>query len=124
MITLLFLATSSPGVAGEDVRFSKDVLPTLKRHCIICHMPGSAQGELELHPKQAHENLVGVASKQAPLDLVSPGAPEKSYLFLKLTGAHEEAGGWGEKMPFDAAPLKETQIEAVRAWIAAGAKDN
>lgn len=87
-------------------------------------MPGSAQGELELHPKKAREKLVGVASKQAPLNLIEPGEPEKSYFFLKLIGGYEEAGGWGEIMPFDAAPLKEKQIEAVRDWIAAGAKDN
>ena len=118
------MAAACASVAGEEASFSSDVLPVLKRQCIICHMPGSAQGEFELHPKKARGQLVSVKSTQAPLNLVEPGAPEKSYLFLKLVGGFEEAGGWGDIMPFDAAPLKEQQIEAIRAWIAGGAKDN
>jgi len=112
-----------PAVAAEPVSFEKDVQPLLTRHCVVCHLPGDAQGDHVLYP-DARKNIVNVPSVQSPLLLVEPGEPEKSYFFLKLTGEHLEAGGSGEIMPFPHGPLAPEEISAVRQWIEQGAGNN
>jgi mono/diheme cytochrome c family protein len=119
MASLLVLAS---GAAATGVSFQQDVLPILNKHCVMCHVPGGAQGELELYP-DPWTSMVGVPSVQASLVLVEPGSPEQSYLFIKLLGAQHTVGGSGEQMPFPL-PLEAGQIDLIRAWIEQGAPDN
>jgi hypothetical protein len=68
-----------------------------------------------------HGSLVGVPSREAPdLVRVAPGDPDASYLLQKLTSATPRDG---ERMPPDQ-PLASNKIEAIRAWIAAGAPND
>jgi hypothetical protein len=53
--------------------------------------------------------------------LVVPGKPEESYLYEKLTSSKPAEG---DQMPDSSAPLSAAKLEAVRAWIAAGAKND
>jgi uncharacterized membrane protein len=108
--------------AADEVSFAADVAPLLKSRCVMCHMPGAAQGGLALHPKGGYANLVDVKSTESPLPRVSPGKPEESYLYRKITGTQAQAGGGGERMPFGDAGLTAEEIERVRRWIEAGAK--
>jgi hypothetical protein len=112
-----------PKATAGDVSFADDVLPVLNRHCVICHMPGSEQGDLSLYP-DAHSSMVGVPSSQSPLSLVVPGSVENSYLFRKLVGTQEAAGGTGASMPFQSPLLEASQIELVRRWIERGAQND
>lgn len=122
-LSLLILLTSPAiGARADDLSFAGQILPLLKSRCLVCHIPGGESGGLSLHPTSAYENLVGVKSTQSPLPRVSPGKPEESYLFLKLTGEHLRAGGTGERQPFGEAPLSAEDIDLVRRWIATGAK--
>lgn len=105
------------------VSFEKDVQPILTKHCVVCHLPGGAQGDHSLYP-DAWKNTVNVPSVQSPLLLVEPGKPDASYFFLKLTGKHLAAGGSGEIMPFPHGPLDPAEIDAVRGWIEQGALRN
>jgi hypothetical protein len=116
------LAGVATGARADEPSFAGQVLPLLKSRCLVCHMPGVESGGLSLHPKSAYGNLVGVKSTDSTLLRVAPGKPDESYLFLKLTGEHQRAGGTGERMPFGEAPLPAGDIELVRTWIETGAK--
>jgi hypothetical protein len=50
---------------------------------------------------------------------VLPGKPDSSFLMIKLTGPGE---GEGERMPYQNSSLNQGAIDAVRTWIANGAK--
>ena len=116
------LGSLALNAAANEVNFGADIVPLLKSRCVMCHLPGSEQGGLALHPKGGYANLVEVKSTQSPLPRVSPGNPDASYLYRKLIGTHAEAGGSGERMPFGDASLTAAEIERVRLWIEAGAK--
>lgn len=107
---------------ADDVSFKTDIVPLLKSRCVMCHLPGAEQAGLALHPKGGYANLVDVKSTQSPLVRVSPGKPEDSYLYRKLTGTHSQAGGSGERMPFGESRLTAEEIDRVRRWIEGGAK--
>lgn len=119
---VVLCASLAMDAAAEDVGFRADIVPLLKSRCVMCHLPGAEQGGLALHPKGAYANLIDVKSTQSPLVLVSPGNPENSYLYRKLTGTHLQAGGSGERMPFGDASLSEEDLDRVRRWIEGGAK--
>jgi hypothetical protein len=119
--TALLLAAA--GAGAEPVSFKDDVVPLLTTRCVVCHVEGADQAHLSLYP-DAWVQLVGVASTESPLKRVEPGAPAKSYLYLKLLGTQAEAGGSGARMPFQQDPLAPADIEVVRKWIEQGAKQN
>lgn len=119
----LLAALASTAAADGEARFGRDVLPILNRACIACHLEGGELGGLVLYP-DPWPRLVGVPSAESPLKLVEPGDPAKSYLYAKLEGSHEAAGGSGLRMPPQAPPLAATDMETLRQWIAAGAKDD
>lgn len=119
---LALVLTTLPAVAADEVSFERDVLPVLTSQCVMCHLPGAALGGLSLYP-DARASLVGVPSTQSPLKLVEPGAPERSYLLVKMIGTQDEAGGSGQVMPTSGV-LAAAEIEFVRLWIEQGAKGN
>ena len=116
------LADSAPTSLAKAT-LSQDVAPILTQRCVMCHIAGAAQGGLDLYTN-LWGAIVNVKSTQSALNLVEPGDPDKSYLYLKLTGAQLSAGGSGEQMPFQAGQLDAGQLELIRAWIAQGAPNN
>jgi hypothetical protein len=88
----------------------------------LCH--GAAnQGDLDLTPLNAFDNLVGVTSKGSSLALVEPGNPSLSYLYHKLS-AKTFPGSYaigGVPMPSAGAGISPGQLEVIRLWIEAGA---
>jgi hypothetical protein len=110
------------GMTGK-VSFENDVLPILNSYCVMCHLPGGAQGELSLYP-DAWSEMVGIESKQSPLLQVEPGSPDRSYLYIKLIDTGESVGGSGQLMPVQQPPLEQDQIETIRLWIEQGAEQN
>ena len=121
MLALAVALAPGTGLTDES-SFRKDVLPVLNSQCVMCHLPGAESGGLSLHPDPL-ANLVGIASHQSSLKLIEPGAPDKSYMYLKLTNAQESVGGSGLQMP-PTHRLEDTQLEAIRRWIEQGAKPN
>jgi mono/diheme cytochrome c family protein len=90
-----------------------------------CHSGTSPARGLNLEAGQAYGNIVGVPSLGVPsMNLIEPGDPTQSYLFLKHTGA---AGISGSRMPltnptfFDANP---DLLDLEEDWIQQGALDN
>jgi hypothetical protein len=96
--------------------------------CNACHAnPANDVGNGNLHmgPEKevAYQALVGKVSSstrcmQRPL--VVPMQPAMSLLMIKLSPNPP----CGSRMPIGGTPFTETQLEMVRSWIAAGAKNN
>jgi hypothetical protein len=106
------------------VSFTVNVLPILTRNCarIGCHLGSSAAEGLNLAANQAYDNLVSVeSSENSDLKLIEPGDPANSYLFLKIT---DDPNISGRRMPLTGSPLSAADIETIRQWIEAGAKND
>jgi hypothetical protein len=85
-----------------------------------CHGGTSPQEGMSLVAPAAAA-IIGVASTEVPaLMRVAPGDPDASYLLQKIERAMPAVG---VRMPPDQ-PLTPNKIEAIRAWIAAGAQDD
>lgn len=74
-----------------------------------------------LSADQAWGNLVNALSSAPGLSLVTPGEPERSYLYIKLTGSPAMMGGL---MPRGRGALSAADLAVVRAWIARGAPND
>jgi hypothetical protein len=95
--------------------FSQDILPIFQQGCnlgIRCHAEAVGQSELKL---EGYATLMkGGRSGRA----IVPGDPGASLLYKRVTGAIPP------RMPLDNPPLSAEQIELIRKWIDAGAKDD
>ena len=109
---------------SSETSFVAEVLPIFQP-CAVCHQGSSTVGMLlSLEADKAYDQLVNVPARQscAPELRVTPGDPDASVLFLKISGTT-----CGERMPpasptyFDGQPEK---LEAIRSWIEQGAQDN
>jgi hypothetical protein len=97
--------------------------------CDACHsMPANdiANGNLEMGTTQmsAYMALVGQTSKSSRCmskTLVVPGQPEMSLLYQKLSSATPPCGS---RMPLGGTAFSDAQLEMIRSWIAAGAKND
>lgn len=86
--------------------------------CAQCHSGATAPAGLRLDAANSYTLLVGVASRQQPgLQRVRAGDPTNSYLIQKIEGSAAS----GERMPAGLPPLQQIEIDAIRAWVAAGA---
>ena len=88
-----------------------------------CHSSAWAAAGLSLEPDVAYEQLVGrtpqnAKAREEGMLLVKAGDPGESFLMTKLTGS---GVGYGDRMPRSYSSLSGVAIDAVRAWIAAGA---
>jgi hypothetical protein len=91
-----------------------------------CHSGGNPAGGMDL-TEPAHAKIVDVASTEKPsAKRVVPGDPDSSYLMDKLLDRNLPAAPQGEtwtSMP-PGGSIEADRIELVRAWIAAGAKND
>jgi len=115
-------------VSGVDqVTLSGDVQPIFTSTCALsgCHAGTNPQLDMNLSEGQTFANVVNVpAMELATMNRVTPGQPNSSYLVHKVQGTHLDEGGSGFQMPIGGSPLTQTQIDLIRAWIAAGARQD
>jgi hypothetical protein len=72
------------------------------------------------NPANADIGPVSIDSMEVPMKLrVAPGDSSASYLMNKLLGVDMATDT--EQMPLEGTPLCEARLDAVRAWIDAGA---
>ncbi|MCE2439110.1 MAG: hypothetical protein J4F39_06765 [Candidatus Latescibacteria bacterium] len=88
-----------------------------------CHSSSWAAAGLSLEPDVTYDQLVGrvpqnAKAREEGMLLVKEGDPQKSFLMTKLTGS---GVGYGDRMPRSYSSLSGVAIDAIRAWIAAGA---
>ncbi|MEW6272400.1 MAG: hypothetical protein AB1689_24220 [Thermodesulfobacteriota bacterium] len=111
------------GPTGDFATIQSEIF---NQSCILasCHDSATRQGGLDLTAGASYANLVDVPP-QNPVALaagdlrVTPGAPQQSFLYRKVTG--ELAPGEGARMPLAGTPLGTGEIELIESWIAAGA---
>ena len=108
MIGLALIPSRSE--AADPVDYARDVKPILARHCVSCH--GAERPKSGLRLDTAAAAIRG--GKDGPA--VVPGKAGESPLYLAVIGE-----GDGERMPLKRPPLPPAQVEALRAWIEAGA---
>lgn len=97
--------------AGDVTRdYVHDVRPLLERRCFSCHAALQQKGGLRLDTATA----IRAGGDSGPsIDLKNPQA---SLLLQRVTESDPAL-----RMPAEGSPLSETEIAALRAWIAAGA---
>jgi hypothetical protein len=93
--------------------YAKQVRPFLARYCFECHSSAEAKSDLDM------ETLNGLlrGGKRGPA--IVPGKPNESRLVLLAEGKGKPA-----MPPKKAKQPKPTEVGLLRAWVAAGAKDD
>ncbi len=124
-------AGDGTGLGGEDdmgVKLSTDVQPILTANCALsgCHVGANPPEGMNLSQGMMFSNTVNVRSRQSAMDRVEPSQPDFSYLVHKLQGTQLDPGVGGQfnRMPRNADPLPQSQIDIIRLWITEGAKNN
>ena len=106
----LLLSAGAALLHADDRSFHDRVAPVLRRHCLRCHQGNKPKGGLDL--ATAKGLFAGADSNP----VVVPGKPDESRLIEVVSGDKPE-------MPKNGKPLLHAQeIQALREWIAAGAR--
>lgn len=112
-LVLAGLGSSQALAAAPAPSYTKDIKPFLSNYCLECHQGNKAKAGVTLDTYQAL-----MKGDRRGRSLVIPGKPDNSRLLHTMEGK-------AKPMP----PKKSQQptaqeIAKVRAWIAAGAKDD
>src|SRR5438105_5264030 len=116
LIFLALCSTASGNPADAPViEFNRDIRPLLADNCFACHGPDKNQRKANLRLDSEEEALADRGGYQA----ITPGQPQKSELFLKITAEDVK-----ERMPpaKSGKKLTKRQIELFRRWIEQGGK--
>jgi WD40 repeat protein len=97
---------------AQDASYFREVRPILQRNCQGCHQPAVKQGGLDL----TRFETFATGGSHGPV--YKAGAPQESAILAFIKGERQP------RMPLGAAPLPDDQVELIRRWIAAGAKDD
>src|ERR1700687_4492697 len=111
---LAVLVASQRLHAQSSPSYAKDVRPFLAKYCLECHNQKNLKGKLNL------ETYQGLMRGSSSGEVVVPGKADESTMVLLVEGKDNQ------KMPPKEAPLqpKAKEIGVLRAWVAAGAKDD
>ena len=106
-------------MCGPEKSHATDIQPIWDASCKGCHTGGGSSGMLKLD--SGYSATVNKPSSQvSKLDLIEPGDPNSSYLWLKLKGTHTAAGGTGVSMP-KGGSMSATDLTTIETWITEGA---
>jgi len=107
------LAVFAGGASAADPTFTKDVKPFLTKYCAECHTAKEAKSGYNF------DTFAGLTKAGKKGAAVVPSQPEKSLLILTMTGG-------AKAMPPKKSANKPTkeEIDMIRSWIKAGAKDD
>ncbi|MCU0452466.1 MAG: hypothetical protein MUE68_02320 [Bacteroidetes bacterium] len=110
---LLILALPAALTAQDRLAYAKDVAPIIKKYCLPCHL---AENE---NPSQLSMDSYEVLMKGGEHgDIVIPGKPEKSNLYIKLLPDPP----FGKQMARNRKRLSEAELKLIYDWIQQGAK--
>lgn len=115
-------AVTGGPAAGQSANcsgvYSDKVQPIFDVNCVVCHQDANPLGNLSLQRSSALTNTVKVNSDELPaMPRITPGNDATSYLMHKLLGTQVMAGGSGDRMPYGAAPLSDSDVATIKAWI-------
>jgi hypothetical protein len=128
-------ATFDP--SSPSISFSATVMPVFAASCAFtsCHgSPSNSNNGIYLgdpDPAKTHDALVNVAASElSSMPYVTPGDPRRSFLMRKLDAsqcvldAQCVDGSCGDPMPRNDQQLSLDTRDAIRRWIAQGAKND
>ncbi len=98
------------------IDFERDVRPILAEHCWECHSAAEQNGGLRLDDASAIIAAGHTAGTDSGQPAIVPGRTQESEL-LKRVGSDSDE----ERMPPEGPRLSNRQIDALTAWIEAGA---
>ncbi|MHB1422238.1 MAG: WD40 domain-containing protein [Gemmataceae bacterium] len=109
--------TVSAGVAAEggEVSYYKDVRRIFQQHCQGCHQPAKPQGGYVM---TSYADLLKKGEHEQPG--IVPGHPEQSMVVEQIL----PKDGKNPAMPKGKEPLSAADIDLIKKWIAAGAKND
>ncbi len=124
-VTKLLIACAAAVLGGcerpaPEVSFASDVFPILERHCLECHQPQAGQSGFEASGFSM-ESYAALMKGTRYGPMVVPGDSLTSVLTTLIEGRADPSIA----MPHgDREPLKQHEIDAIKAWVDQGAKDN
>ena len=98
---------------GEAVDYLADVKPILVRRCYSCHGPDA---EARVADLRVDERSDVTRPRYGDHGVIVPGDAMESELFFRVSTDDEEL-----RMPVDAEPLSDAEIDVIRRWIEQGA---
>jgi len=112
LVGLALLGAAEPDAPKGKVApdFRRDVLPILEAKCVRCHDERSRKGGADLH------SVVGLLKGGVSGPSIKPGEPAKSLLVDLI---------YYREMPpkRDKNRVTDAELDVIRAWIEAGAKE-
>lgn len=94
------------------VDYGADVRPILVRSCLACHGfdPSTREANLRL------DTFQGATAPRRHGQAIVPGDPASSLLIQRVTATDPH-----DRMPLEADPLSDEEVQTLRTWIAQGA---
>jgi Protein of unknown function (DUF1553)/Protein of unknown function (DUF1549)/Planctomycete cytochrome C len=99
--------------AAAKVSYTRDIKPLIVNYCLDCHSSDDHKGDLDA---TSIANLLKKGKKAGPA--VVPGKPDESAMVQYIRGLREP------QMPKGNPTLSEDELNLIRMWILAGAKDD
>jgi hypothetical protein len=127
---------SGTNLNEPTLSFVADIFPIFSANCAFkpCHGSPDAASNQGLYlggsAGDTARALVGVPTRELPsMNFVTPGVPDDSYVMHKLDWDQCQfdsmctGGSCGANMPLGGAQLPLIERDAIRRWIAQGAKN-
>jgi len=97
---------------GKAPDFAREIRPILSDHCFVCHGPDEEVRKADVRIDMRED----VFSDRGGYSLITPGKPEESELYLRITDRDDPMP------PHESGKtLEVAEVEAIRSWIEAGA---
>ena len=126
-------STAGTGAVAETGVFAQNVRPFLDSTCGGCHSAiapsaGMTLGGSGITSAEILDGLIGQKASNGQFNLIEPGAPQQSWVYLKASGEAASAmcttACDRERMPPSGSGLSAAQLTTLRDWIMSGAPRN
>src|SRR5947209_16072789 len=108
----LFLMSGALATAQQPPSYAKQIKPFFARYCLECHNADKLKGELNL---ETYKSLAAGGRKGPEF---VPGKPDQSRMVLMVEGKKKRMP------PRQARQPRPDEVALLRAWVAAGARDD
>lgn len=110
---------------GNGVTWESRIKLILEFNCGGCHNEDDPQGGITLLGEGVYDRLLEPSGQMSDMNLIEPGEPLNSYLYLKLIG---DDGIEGRQMPYNPltgeGSLSQAELGDIETWITQGAIEN
>jgi hypothetical protein len=103
--------------AQGNIAVPEPVQKIIRTSCstVGCHQGKYPAMNMGFEPDKFIGSTINAPSKEKPdLKIINPADPAESYLLMKIRGDKDIEG---KRMPLNATPLKDADIQTIQAWI-------